>query len=64
MRKFIQITYIILFFITSFMMIRTLNLGNPIPKMLLIVYFISAFLSLGKAVYCLIIDYINQYERN
>lgn len=59
-RIFIQATYIILFIITSLMMIHAID-NNYAPSMgAVVTYVISTFLSMGKVIYCLYYDYINQ----
>lgn len=49
----IQGTYIFLFMFSSLRIVRSINLGEPIPKFWLIVYGISTFLTYGKIIYCI-----------
>lgn len=60
LRIFIQATYIITFLITSLMIIHSID-NNYTPSIIAVVlYVISTFLSIGKVVYCLYYEYINQ----
>ena len=59
-RIFIQTTYIILFIITSLMMIHAID-NNYTPSIgTVVTYIISTFLSIGKGIYYLYYEYINQ----
>lgn len=59
-RIFIQATYIILFLITSLMMIHAIDNNYAPSTISVVLYIISTFLSMGKVIYCLYYDYINQ----
>lgn len=63
-RKFIQITYIIIFIITSAMVLHALQNDYKVSTIVSIMYHISAFLAVGKCFYCWATDYIKQAERN
>lgn len=60
LRIFIQATYIILFIITSYFMLHALQNNYEPSTLLLILYHISAFLSVGKCIYCWVTGYLNQ----
>lgn len=64
MKKFIQITYIIIFIITSVMVLHALQNNYKVSTLVSILYHISAFLSVGKCFYCWATEYIKQAERN
>lgn len=58
MKKFIQITYILVFIITSFMVLHALQNHYTPKTTIVIIYFISAFFTMGKIAYCFIIEYL------
>ena len=49
--KLVQFTYMLLFVITSFLITITIESDIPVSTGLLITYFISTFLTLGKIFY-------------
>lgn len=51
-RKIIQYTYLIIFFITSFGIIGNDEMNTPTPRIWIILFVVSGILTVGKLAYC------------